>query len=341
MSLAAPSMISNSQLISLTALLKQTLELRGLDADALLRQAGIAPDEIHQANARVSSQKMDVLWQRVMEASDGDLSIALEHGQRFNPVNLHVLGFGLYASATLSEASERLSRAVRIIVNSLRVDCIRSPREFRIEIETLYPAVAPQKQVVFHTVVLSLWRSMSHPHLKPLQLRLTVPEPTNPQVCARLEAFFGCPVLYSQRRSSISLSLDEANAPLPMANPDLANRGDALVQSYLAELDRSEIVAAVISKIGEGSFDKVSVARKLGISGSTLQRRLALENLSFSELLNRIRRDLAGDYLRSGRYAIKEVTYLLGYTDPASFCRAFRSWYGVSPEAFKSGMLPG
>lgn len=329
-------MTDSSHLGSLITLLVKTLNRRGMDSQALLQRAGIDPAVLAAPNGRLPSSQVDRLWQEIMRVSNNDLSIAIEQAQNFNLGNLHVLSFGLHACANLIEVGERIARAVRIISSAPHVACACVGGEFHITTTPVYPGSAPQKQVVFHAVLLGIWRSLLHPDVSPLRVAFTVDTPGDPAVRERVQAYFGCAVSYEQKVSRISLSLEQAQMPLPLANAELAAHGDAVVAQYLAQMDRSQIVTAVVSRIAEGSFDKVSVAQRLNLSPSALQRRLAEENLSFSELLGRTRRDLAAVYLRSGRYAVKEVAYLLGYTDPANFCRAFRVWYGINPEAFRS-----
>jgi AraC-like DNA-binding protein len=71
------------------------------------------------------------------------------------------------------------------------------------------------------------------------------------------------------------------------------------------------------------------------MSGRTLQRRLADEGVSYQELLDDARKEAAGRYLHESALAIGEVAYLVGYSEPAPFHRAFRRWYGTTPEAFR------
>jgi AraC-like DNA-binding protein len=71
------------------------------------------------------------------------------------------------------------------------------------------------------------------------------------------------------------------------------------------------------------------------MSPRTLQRRLAEEGVSYQTLLEGARKEAAGRYLADGTLAIGEIAYLLGYSEPAPFHRAFKRWYGTTPEAFR------
>lgn len=329
-------MTDHSQLAAVTALLVKTLEERGFDCQALLLRAGIEPARLSETDARLPSESVDRLWQAIMEVSNGDLSIAIDYVQRHNWSTLHVFSFGLHASANLIEVSERIARAMRFLSDITRVVCSRAGIEFHLTCEPAGSSWAAPREVVCLAIVLNIWRSVLRADLAPLCVQfLAVDRPANAAMRARIEDYFGCPVLYRQKHIRMTLPLDVAQEPLPMANTVLAARSDAVVTEYLAEFERPAFAAAVVRCIAEGSFDKDSVARQLGISPSTLQRRLMAEKLNFKQLLLETRRNVAEGYLRSGRYSVKEVAYMLGYADPASFSHAFRDWYGVPPDTIR------
>ncbi len=115
---------------------------------------------------------------------------------------------------------------------------------------------------------------------------------------------------------------------------------DEVILRYVAEMSHPhvamDVVMEMVQRLPSGHIDKETVARHMGISPSTLQRRLAAEGASFRQLLNDTRRDLAGRYLQESQRTIKEVAYSLGFADLSNFTRAFRSWFGVSPREFRN-----
>jgi len=87
---------------------------------------------------------------------------------------------------------------------------------------------------------------------------------------------------------------------------------------------------------GAGSDMRIeALARQLAMSPRTLQRRLAAEQVSYQELLDDARKEAAARYLGESTLAICEVAYLVGYSEPAPFHRAFKRWYGMTPENFR------
>lgn len=75
--------------------------------------------------------------------------------------------------------------------------------------------------------------------------------------------------------------------------------------------------------------------RALNFSARTLQRRLAEEGVTFQALVDRALKDAASRYLGNANLAIGEVAYLVGFSEPAPFHRAFKRWFGVTPERFR------
>jgi AraC-like DNA-binding protein len=87
--------------------------------------------------------------------------------------------------------------------------------------------------------------------------------------------------------------------------------------------------------MAEGDVQIETVARALATSTRSLQRRLAEAGISYQQLLDNTRRDAADEYLADPRLSIGEVAYLLGYSEPAAFHRAFKRWNGITPQSFR------
>ena len=97
----------------------------------------------------------------------------------------------------------------------------------------------------------------------------------------------------------------------------------------------AKVRRAIASRISQGDVQIENVAHTLAMSTRSLQRRLAGEGVSYQELLDEVRRNAASSYLAQNRLAIGEVGYLLGYSEPAAFHRAFKRWHGVTPQAYR------
>ena len=73
------------------------------------------------------------------------------------------------------------------------------------------------------------------------------------------------------------------------------------------------------------------MAEKMGMSRQTLFRKLKTEDVTFAQILDELRREMAMNYLTGKKASVNETAYLVGFSDPASFSRAFKRWTGISP----------
>jgi AraC-like DNA-binding protein len=78
------------------------------------------------------------------------------------------------------------------------------------------------------------------------------------------------------------------------------------------------------------------VAKDLGMSIRTLQRRITNEGTNFRRLVSDARRELAKHYLLDPSLELAETACLLGYEDPNSFFGAFREWEGTTPGEWRA-----
>jgi AraC-like DNA-binding protein len=81
-----------------------------------------------------------------------------------------------------------------------------------------------------------------------------------------------------------------------------------------------------------------AIARRLGMSERTLQRRLADEGLSFQKLVDEARRELAEGLLVRSDYSLAEVAFLTGFSEQSAFNRAFKRWLDQTPAAYRQAV---
>lgn len=73
----------------------------------------------------------------------------------------------------------------------------------------------------------------------------------------------------------------------------------------------------------------------LRMSPRTLQRRLEDEGLRLSALIDDVRAQAARRHLEDPRIPLIDVAFRLGFSDLATFSRAFRRWTGMPPGAYR------
>ena len=88
----------------------------------------------------------------------------------------------------------------------------------------------------------------------------------------------------------------------------------------------------------DGSPDIGQAALLAGTSVRTLQRRLDARGVTYSQLLDDLRHDVALYLLRDPKRTLAEISQEIGYRDPAIFTRAFRRWTGRTPSSFRRSL---
>src|SRR5579863_2774028 len=155
------------------------------------------------------------------------------------------------------------------------------------------------------------------------------------------EAYFKGPIKFGARRNALVLHATDLDRPfltynaelLDMLNPQL----ERALEERRAQSSISEQVKWILRRLLTGSRPEITaVARELGLSDRTLQRRIVDDGANFRQLLLETRQELAREYLAQPEIDVEEVAYLLGYEDANSFYRAFRTWEGTTPAHWKS-----
>jgi AraC-like DNA-binding protein len=161
-----------------------------------------------------------------------------------------------------------------------------------------------------------------------------------PDDAGGFERVLGCPIHSKAPSDGFRVSRDAWRLPLRRRDPVLRQMLETQANEILVRLPARtglalEVQRALASRVAGGDTQIQTIARQFAISERTLQRRLAGEGVSYQSLLDDARKEAAARYLSGSTLAICEVAYLVGYSEPAPFHRAFKRWYGITPEVFR------
>jgi AraC-like DNA-binding protein len=160
------------------------------------------------------------------------------------------------------------------------------------------------------------------------------------EYAAELEQIVKCPVRSDASWSGLALPRTAWKVPFRRRDPILRQVLERHAESAgpvasVADGFTVDVRRALASGLAKGATDVEIIARQLGVSSRTLQRRLAVSGQSYQELLDTVRREAAEKCIAASSLPIAEVAYLVGYSEPAAFHRAFKRWTGVTPHAFR------
>lgn len=313
-------------------------ERSGVGRERVLERAGLDPGLL-EPQARLTELQLYRLWSAALELScDLDLSI---HAAEASPVGAYgVLDFLMAHAPTLGEGLERAARYFSLVHTGVRLvtvhDTSAEPACHCLDVGRHPDPVAARPAGEFSLAMFALRiRQCVGQELRFLRVECAYPKP---DATGELDRFFASPLVFDSASNRLVLSeLDWARPPLK-SEPTLFKLLEDHAQRIERELpvDRSwteRVRQAIAGELKGGRPLAAHVAKQLGVSERSLQRRLREEGESFSTLLDELRARHAAVYLREQQITQAEVAYLLGFSDVSAFHRAHRRWTGRAPGA--------
>lgn len=302
----------------------------GLSPADLLRAAGLPGDALAAETLVLAPRGQYALFAALDELTPGhELAVTLAEAisrEGFDPAV-----FAALCSPNLMTATQRIATHKRLL-GPVRVHAEDGPDHF--EVEVVWPAgdppppVLPRLDVAFWV---ALARTATRTRVVPQQVVL----PRSGADHAELESWLGTRVTRGEA-TRVRFSPLDARRPFLTANASMWEFFEPGLRERLADLDatattRGKVRAALLELLPAGRGTTLGVARSLGLSQRTLQRRLADEDATFQDVLASTREELARHYLTTSDLPLAEIAFLLGYDDPSSFFRAFQQWTGQTP----------
>jgi AraC-like DNA-binding protein len=323
-------------LISWPKAIVQALESAGIASQPLLDRAGIPPHLFADPNAYIDSRNCTKLILLAVEAS-GDPGFGLKAAGYMHPASFHALGYALYASKTLYDFWQRIKRFSHLLADTVEISIGEGTDFFSVTLDFSYRDVCDEEVDAWLACMLTLCRNIYRPNFMPQRVELTRPASNS-----QLDIFhmnFGSRIKFSAPDNVVYFDRGDMLATLPAANAELARRNDQLVMAHLLKLKKSDLVrrveVLVIEQLPSGDCNKNTVASALNMSSSNLQKKLEQKNTNFKDILERLRTELARNYVEQLDMPITEITYLLGFSTVGNFSRAFRRWTGLSPSEYR------
>jgi AraC-like DNA-binding protein len=313
----------------------------------LFAATDLTPEMLADAEARVSPAQFCVAWAEAVRLS-GDPTLSLRIARATPPGAFGIVEYVCRSAATLRDALTQWCRFLGILDSAVEVGLVDVGSQTALRVITESEAPAPASHELCFALVVERARAMLPGPLGVAEVRFThrVGEPE----ASRHRAFFGARVRFGARHTELVFDRDVLAVPLVTADPNLleillpaaeGKRGQPSPEALLADQVRRALRAALCRD--DANLD--AIARRLGLTGRSLQRRLRDEGTSFQAVRDEIRRELADRYLGEGM-SLAEISFLLGFSEPSAFFRAFKRWTGRTPlerraERGRTDLRPG
>lgn len=331
------SQLHHSVLGTLVLPVAQCLRMKGFDPIEILTQVGIDAAKLANPDWRIPQAQYNQLMAHCVEVT-ADEAFGLEAAQQAQPQVLHGLGLAWLASDTVYDGLKRLVRFGKLMTTS--VDLRLFEEEDMVLMDFGRIPNADHYHPVNRDYAVGLVVRMSYltlgDYLAPANVELDRPRPESPELW---ESLLSSRVCFDAGRTCLSWYLSDIVEPLITGDPDLARANDEQTQAYLdgflATSTSREVVDKIVEHLPDGPPSQLQIAEALHVSNRTLQRKLKDEGTSFMDLLQNTRLQLAQKYLRHPNRSVVETAYLLGFSEPSTFSRAFKRWTGMAPADYR------
>lgn len=311
----------------------------GLSRARLLERLGLTEQDFVDPDALLPLEAYISAWEAITEGP-GREDLGLQLGAHQSPRLLGALGYAMIHAPSALGATELFRRYRRLVSDTLAPE-IDIDGQF-VTYHLVWPArvarIVQFADCAFAGTLALMKELAGLPASTPLAAEAWYQCP-QPGGADRSQAL-GCPVRFGAPETRFVLHQKLLEQPLPRADPGLFSYLERHAQAVLGRLpvDGRTAVRArrlITEALRSGEPSPAAIGKQLAVSERTLQRRLREEGTSFAELLDSTRRELSQLYLSEPGVAAYEVAFLLGYSEPSAFHRAFRRWTGSTPQEFR------
>lgn len=322
---------------------------KGADGPALAARAGLDLAQLDDQDNRISLDDY-IRLMRAAKALSGDDALALHFGEAFELTQLSIVALIGMSCETIADAFAQLGRYSRLIIDVevsdpsgqrlvlsrengqvWIVDTRTNPNEFPELTESSFarmaaasripPGMTPWVTAIHFTHAAPAWR-------------------------AEYDRIFRVPITFESDRNAL-LMADDSFLTIRTPQPSryvfgiLSERADALLaELQAARTTRGRVESVLLPMLHTGKTNMETTAARLGLSRATLFRQLRDEGVTFEKVLDELRHRMALDYLGARKVSVNETAYLVGFSDPTAFSRAFKRWEGRSPRGLRGRSKP-
>ncbi|RZO53022.1 MAG: AraC family transcriptional regulator [Sandaracinaceae bacterium] len=311
---------------------------QGVDVDATLASAGIAPADLEDLDGLISVAREEALWHEAIRRGGED--IGLHAARSLQRGRFRGLEFAVRSAPSLRDGFAVLVR-FDTLLHGREIFSVEADDDGGLRLVYQSPHEEdPHRRVMSQFAMLGtleLARSATGVPLVPRGVELRQPTARNAPELGRA---FGVQVTLGAERDAIEFGPEQLALPMLDADRELASTLERYLEREVEGRQRDDrLEGRVRREIGRqltaGGVSLEAVSEHLEISPRALQRRLADQDTSYQELLDETRREVAEQLLRQDGVSIAGAAYLLGYSEVSAFHRAFKRWTGLTPGRFR------
>jgi AraC-like DNA-binding protein len=318
------------------------LERHGVSIPDVCRAAGLDPRLVDEPNARLPACSMERLW-AAAERLSGDPDIGMHTAEAYNPGALSIVGYVILSCRTAGEALEKLARYAPLLNEGLQVRVVRHGSETHCRfdaVDRFDSFVKRSPRQVMETLAAGTVVTLKRLATAAVEPTVVTFRHQTPVSVAEHRRILGPRVQFGQPENAVVYPSSSLEAGMLSADPALLDVFEGDARRRMEQLEsRGAVSGRVLTLLTarlKGEVPALAiVASELAMSERSIQRSLREENTSYRELVDEVRKDLALQHLSRPGTSATDVAFLLGFSEPSAFTRAFRRWTGLPPTQFR------
>lgn len=312
-------------------------ELGASKYEALLEPYGEMDLTSYHPSARVD---ISVLSNVLEAAAKNEPSIALKSGQTLEIGQFGSASYYALSCSTVFEVFRFYARFYELIVStkeSMQVDL--TPKYLQVEIQAPFTKLKGdflRYELLVSTIITMIRQSVGSDCF-PEYIEMPI---ASTEDHSRIQTELGVDVLHHDTHIILRYGRRWLGYRLPNENPSMRQILRSDIETHLQQLRTQHSLVEQINIYLEEQLDfsgatQVSISKAFNMSESTFKRRLQEEGTNFKSILQSFKQTRSLHLLTDDRNKFESVALELGFSERASFERAFKTWYGMTPAQFR------
>ncbi|WP_431122184.1 AraC family transcriptional regulator [Variovorax paradoxus] len=310
--------------------------LRNMDISSVLESAKLDRELLNAPRARISAAAYSRMWVALADLMDDEFFGLDSHGLRRGSYAL--MTRAAVSAENLEHALRRTLRFLHATLDDFRGELVRSADEACL---ILHDGGVLRRLFGYGTwfiLVHGLACWLVHRRIPLREMQFRCPPPGDD---SHYRTRFCENVKFNGKTTHITFASDLLDLKIAESPETVDNFLRAAPANLLVKYRNDASTGAQVRNRLRGQMPDAwpeleKLAQELCVSGTTLQRRLQQEGISYQRVKDDLRRDIAIDLLSSASLTVAEVAARTGFQETSAFHRAFKKWTGVSPGVYRS-----
>jgi AraC-like DNA-binding protein len=309
---------------------------QGADTARLLEEADIDPALLEQPHGRLDLQQVNRLW-RAAVAATGQETLGLDRELAARYIDLELAAAWVGAGASLQSVLESQASYSALTNEASAFTLVPQHPDVWVTLTHGNDPSFPRQRIEYSMLAMVLiCQRATRTQLRPLAVEFVFPEPADAH---RHRMAFPCPLRFDRPVNRLLLAGDDLALPVVSGSASEVVLEERVLESLLAAMGPARtsfrVAQELVRRLRRGEAQAVSVAASIGLADAALARQLRAERTSLDQLLDRVRRELAHEYLSGSDAPLASIPAWLGLRDAGELTAACRRWFGETPADYR------